>query len=154
MIFFGSEGPSMNRNNQQKMDVYEHFHENKVNKIIHYICIPLILYSTIALLSVAGRGHYNLALPIIFFVTFYYFRQMGKKTAFVFFTASLIFYFVGREVPTIYNASIFVAAWLLQIIGHKVYEKNSPAFLQNFEHLLISPAWFFARLTRDQSSTI
>ena len=38
----------------------------------------------------------------------------------------------------------FVAGWILQGIGHAVYEKNRPAFLRNLVHLLTGPAYLVA----------
>jgi len=38
----------------------------------------------------------------------------------------------------------FAAGWLLQGIGHALYEKNRPAFLRNLVHLLVGPAYLVA----------
>ena len=38
----------------------------------------------------------------------------------------------------------FAAGWVLQGIGHAVYEKNRPAFLRNLVHLLVGPAYLVA----------
>ncbi len=32
-------------------DEYSRYHKNKINKIIHWICIPLIMFSLLGLLS-------------------------------------------------------------------------------------------------------
>jgi uncharacterized membrane protein YGL010W len=36
---------------------------------------------------------------------------------------------------------LFVGGWALQLIGHKVFEKNKPAFLMDPYYLLVGPAW-------------
>jgi uncharacterized membrane protein YGL010W len=36
---------------------------------------------------------------------------------------------------------LFVGGWALQLIGHKVFEKNKPAFLTDPYYLLVGPAW-------------
>ena len=36
---------------------------------------------------------------------------------------------------------LFVGGWALQLIGHKVFEKNKPAFLADPYYLLVGPAW-------------
>lgn len=126
----------------KKLQNYDSFHKNFINKVIHYVGIPLIVYSTIALFSVVGKGHYNLALPLIALVTYYYWRSMGKTTAFCFLIAAAIFYAMSAYIPLGYNIGIFVFGWVMQIAGHAIYEKNSPAFMKNFEHLLMGPAWF------------
>ncbi|HEY8042123.1 MAG TPA: DUF962 domain-containing protein [Polyangiaceae bacterium] len=36
---------------------------------------------------------------------------------------------------------LFVGGWALQLIGHRVFEKNKPAFLTDPYYLLVGPAW-------------
>jgi uncharacterized membrane protein YGL010W len=36
---------------------------------------------------------------------------------------------------------LFVGGWALQLIGHKVFEKNKPAFLTDPYYLLVGAAW-------------
>ena len=38
-------------------DQYAESHQNKINKIIHWICIPLIFWSIIALLSLIPHSY-------------------------------------------------------------------------------------------------
>jgi uncharacterized membrane protein YGL010W len=52
---------------------------------------------------------------------------------------------VGHFVPPLPALGLFVFGWILQGIGHSVYEKNSPAFLRNFVHLAIGPLWILAK---------
>jgi len=130
----------------KKLENYDHFHKNFVNKVIHYVGIPLILYSTIALLSLLGRGHLNFAVVTIIAVSIYYWLSMGRTMSLAFVFFATLFYFVGRSVPLSYNVGIFVFGWVTQILGHRIYEKNSPAFFKNFEQLLMGPAWFFTKV--------
>src|SRR5580704_13669722 len=39
---------------------------------------------------------------------------------------------------------LFVGGWALQLIGHKVFEKNKPAFLTDPYYLLVGPVWVAA----------
>jgi uncharacterized membrane protein YGL010W len=55
--------------------------------------------------------------------------------------ASAAFYFAGAALPFWVNAALFVLGWILQFVGHSVYEKRQPAFLTNAMHLLIGPLW-------------
>jgi uncharacterized membrane protein YGL010W len=36
---------------------------------------------------------------------------------------------------------LFVGGWALQLVGHKVFEKNKPAFLSDPYYLLVGPVW-------------
>jgi uncharacterized membrane protein YGL010W len=39
---------------------------------------------------------------------------------------------------------LFVGGWALQLFGHKVFEKNKPAFLSDPYYLLVGPVWVAA----------
>jgi uncharacterized membrane protein YGL010W len=39
---------------------------------------------------------------------------------------------------------LFVGGWALQLIGHRVFEKNKPAFLADPYYLLVGPVWVAA----------
>ena len=42
-------------------------------------------------------------------------------------------------------AALFALGWILQGVGHYVYEKNSPAFFKNFAHLAVGQLWILAK---------
>jgi uncharacterized membrane protein YGL010W len=52
---------------------------------------------------------------------------------------------VGRVVPPPMALGLFAFGWVLQGVGHWVYEKNSPAFFRNFVHLAIGQLWILAK---------
>ncbi len=39
---------------------------------------------------------------------------------------------------------LFVGGWALQLVGHKVFEKNKPSFLADPYYLLVGPVWVAA----------
>jgi len=45
---------------EEWFDAYGESHQNKTNKIIHWICIPLIFWSIIALLSLIPHSYLNI----------------------------------------------------------------------------------------------
>jgi uncharacterized membrane protein YGL010W len=51
----------------------------------------------------------------------------------------------GRFIPVVPAVGLFVIGWILQGVGHYVYEKNSPAFFRNFVHLAVGQLWILAR---------
>ena len=51
----------------------------------------------------------------------------------------------GRLLPPLPALGLFVFGWILQGVGHAVYEKNSPAFFRNFVHLAIGQLWILAK---------
>src|SRR2546426_9495899 len=54
---------------------------------------------------------------------------------------SAIFYYVGAFLPLWLNIVLFVVGWILQLVGHSVYERRQPAFFKNALHLLVGPLW-------------
>ena len=64
------------------------------------------------------------------------------------FASGLLAYGVGLILPLVSLAGLFIVGWVLQIVGHRLFEKNSPAFLDNVVHLYIGPRWLINRLIR------
>ena len=138
----------------QLLETYGESHMNATNKFIHWICVPAIMFSLLALL---------------FAIPFFVERTMLFNWAFVFLVGAWIYYirlsvimFFGfvligglmlwgiyglyqmaeydAGTLTIYAVIIFVVACIGQFIGHKI-EGKKPSFLQDIQFLLIVPAW-------------
>ena len=130
---------------------YGSFHATPGNKACHSIGIPLIYFSIIALLShvpLAEVGGFTLTLaePVIVAVTLYYLRLDTALCAMML-LVSAAFAAAGRFVPVAAAVALFVLGWVLQFVGHYVYEKKSPAFYRNVTHLLVGPLWILAKAT-------
>lgn len=130
---------------------YATFHGTPGNKACHYVAVPLIVLTLVALLSqvelvtVAGFT-VTLAEVVIVLATAYY-LTLDAPLALLMLAASLLFAWGGRLIPPMVAFSLFVAAWILQFIGHYVYEHRSPAFFRNLTHLLVGPLWVLAKAT-------
>ena len=132
---------------------YEAYHTQPGNKVCHYIGIPSIMLSLLGLLSgltvvdsVFGLPWLRIDGGMILLgvaLTWYFLQDWRITIPWVF--VSLALYSLGSALPTPLNWGIFVAGWVFQGIGHYVYEKKSPAFLKNLEHVLVGPLWIFAR---------
>jgi uncharacterized membrane protein YGL010W len=69
----------------------------------------------------------------------YVWLDVALGSLFVGFTALL---YVGmRLVHWRVALALFILGWVLQFVGHGVYEKRSPAFFKNLAHLLVGPLW-------------
>jgi uncharacterized membrane protein YGL010W len=142
-----SENPAL----RAHFDSYAEFHRTPGNQLCHQIAIPAIVLSTLALfalvslVTVAGFT-VTLADVVFLFSTIFYFRLdpplAARLTAF-----TLVCLVAARFIPLAWSASIFVISWIVQFIGHYVYEGKSPAFLTNVVHLLIGPLWVAAKLS-------
>jgi uncharacterized membrane protein YGL010W len=139
------------------LDKYGESHKNATNKLLHWVCVPSIVFSLFAIL-------YAIPFPIE--------RGLFTNWAFVFYAVSLLYYLrlsipmtagllivcgaMLLGVDTIYNAvgknasllayvalGIFVVAWIGQFIGHKI-EGKKPSFLEDIQFLMVGPAWLLS----------
>lgn len=141
---------------QDWFDEYGQSHQNKTNKIIHWICIPLIFWSIIALLSLIPQqfikigSEYNFLHfgTIVIILGLFFYLRLSFKIFLGMFVFSLYVlldvYFwdtvFGRDVLMFLAISIFVFSWILQFYGHKI-EGKKPSFAKDIQFLLIGPAW-------------
>lgn len=148
---------------QDWFNEYAVSHQNPTNKIVHYICVPLIFFSVIGLFMTiptgiieATLGLYNplienwavvvsLVISIFYLrLGFWYFLQM----LFFILLAIVGNYWLGNNLNLLYaSLSIFVVAWIGQFWGHKV-EGAKPSFIKDLQFLLIGPLWVVQKLSK------
>ena len=130
---------------------YAAFHGTAGNKACHFVGIPLIVLTLLTFLSrvplaaVAGFT-VTLAEVVLVAVTLYY-LTLDAALAGLMLAASALFDAAGRELAVGFALDLFVLGWILQFVGHYVYEKKSPAFFRNLTHLLVGPLWILAKAT-------
>jgi uncharacterized membrane protein YGL010W len=139
----------------QLLDIYGESHKNGTNKVIHWICVPSIMFSLTGLLMAIpfpiGETKsliMNWGFVVFVFAWLYYLRL--STVMFVCFLAiggamlwgnlNLLHYFNSESGLAICSIIIFAAAWIGQFIGHAI-EGKKPSFLQDLQFLLIGPAW-------------
>lgn len=132
---------------------YSESHRHPRNKLIHWICVPLIVWTVTALLwtipvpAWAGGQPGSWALLAAALALAFYTR-LSIRLALV---MSLVFAVnlglslvieqqFGRSVLLWSAVSVFVLAWIAQFIGHEI-EGKKPSFLADLAFLLIGPAW-------------
>ena len=119
---------------------YAAYHRHPANKMTHYIGVPLIIFTVVGLLSRISLGPMSLAAPVALAVVAYDLRLSVKLT--LPFAAFIgVCFLVAPAVPITFLWTGFVGGWILQFVGHFVYEKKSPAFFKNLEQLLVGPLW-------------
>jgi uncharacterized membrane protein YGL010W len=126
---------------------YGESHQNTTNKFIHWICVPLITWSVLALLwawtpvaalcvAAVALGFYGyLSMPIAF-------GMLGV-------VAAMAYPLTRLERPTllVVGVAVFVLAWIGQFIGHRI-EGRKPSFFDDLKFLLIGPAWLLGFIYR------
>lgn len=126
---------------------YSEYHKTPGNKRTHYLGIPMILFSTFGLFAALGVGWWNLGFALWVGGTIFYLR-LDWKRAVPFSILTLALYWTSLWVPLWIHGMLFVGGWVLQGIGHYVYEKKSPAFLTNLSHLFVGPFWIYCRVVK------
>lgn len=136
---------------------YGLYHKNKINKIIHWVCIPLIIFSLFGLLSLmsyefmAAKGQYKInVLGIFIILVLGYYLRLSKALALGMLIISLLFAGIIDFISLNSSSTllylylgIFILAWIGQFIGHK-FEGKKPAFLKDLQFLLIGPLWLLS----------
>ena len=62
---------------------------------------------------------------------------------------SYYFYVYGSSSTPYYVGSLHLFAWILQLIGHKVFEKNRPAFTESLVQAFVTAPLFVYYEIRD-----
>jgi len=144
----------MAKSMQWYLDKYGESHQNGTNKAIHWICVPLIMFSLMGLLFAipfpVEKGMFvNWAAVFLGLALLFYLRlSISMFLGFVV-IAFLILWGVNEIYLSVERSSgqlaiislaIFVLAWIGQFIGHNI-EGKKPSFLDDLKFLLIGPAW-------------
>lgn len=126
---------------------YSESHLNPTNEIIHFVCIPLIVFSFLGMLWAA---HPMAALAVTVASLFYYFR-LSVPFAFGMLLMSGVMLWILSILPQAYmleiSLGVFVVAWIGQFIGHKI-EGKKPSFFEDLRFLLIGPLFVLSFLYR------
>ena len=143
---------------QEWLDEYGESHQNSINKKIHWVCVPAIMFSIIGLFwsiphqympIIYDNIRLNWAMIITILILTFYVR-LSMVMALGMFTIGVLilcgnilveYYFV----TPLWRISLytFVIAWIGQFVGHKI-EGKKPSFFQDFQFLLIGPAWLLS----------
>lgn len=137
---------------------YGESHRNATNKLIHWICVPLIFWTILGFISLIPAPHFCLpyfgcisiaSIIAIVLVTLFYIR-LSLLISFIMilimllmehFTYAVNIYF-GKKSWLVF-LSVFIISWVLQFIGHKI-EGKKPSFVKDLQFLLIGPIWLLS----------
>ena len=156
------------RTAREWLDAYGESHQNGLNKIIHWVCVPAIMFSLVGLLVAIPAGFLGAPLPpslspwanwatllVLGALAFYTRISLPLAIGFVPVGFTLLWGNVALKIaeeggnPPLVTISlaIFALAWLGQFIGHKI-EGQKPSFFEDLQFLLIGPAWLLAAIYR------
>ena len=129
---------------------YAESHRNPVNELIHFVCIPAIVFS---LLGILWALHPVVALAVVAGALVYYGR-LSRPFALGMAAMSAVMLGLLSMLPEgtvlVTSIGVFVLAWIGQFIGHHI-EGKKPSFFDDLRFLLIGPQFvlsFFYRRIR------
>jgi uncharacterized membrane protein YGL010W len=129
------------------LEQYSESHRNPTNELIHFVCVPVIVFT---LLGILWSIHPVLAVLACVAALVYYFK-LSRPFAFGMLLMSALMLAVLALMPPMtvlpLSIAIFVVAWIGQFIGHKI-EGKKPSFLDDLRFLLIGPLFVLGFLYR------
>jgi uncharacterized membrane protein YGL010W len=140
--------PSAAVGGERKVDIllahYGESHQNPRNELIHFIAIPLIMLSLVGMMFalhpyvayafIAASMVYYARLSVVFLIT-----MAVVSVVFM----GVIFAMGPLVLPVC--IAIFVGAWILQFIGHKI-EGKKPSFFEDIQYLWVGPLFVLSKL--------
>lgn len=149
------------RSREHLMDEYQKSHMNPLNAVIHVWCVPVIVFSTLALawcvplgrwlgLSADLAPYVNLATVAAPLLGLFYLRlSLGSLlTMAVWFGLSVVGILALEASPLslFWTAAVlWVVSWAVQIYGHKV-EGAKPSFADDLVFFLVGPLFVMDKL--------
>jgi len=141
---------------------YAESHRNSTNKMIHWICVPLIFWTILGFISLIPSPHFCasyfgcislVSLIAIVLVTLFYLRLSLLIGFIMIFAMLLMEHFAyavnihfGKNSWIVYF-TVFIITWILQFLGHKI-EGKKPSFLKDLQFLLIGPIWLLSFIVK------
>jgi uncharacterized membrane protein YGL010W len=129
------------------LDQYADSHRHPANELIHFVCVPVIVFT---LLGILWSLHPAFSLAACIAALGYYFRLSRPfALGMLLMSATMLAVLALMPARTVLPLSmaIFVAAWIGQFIGHKI-EGKKPSFFDDLRFLLIGPLFVLGFLYR------
>ena len=138
------------------LDEYSESHQHPTNKLLHWICVPVIVVSVVGLLwslpvpqafenvsPVLNWGTAVLAMAVAYYAFLSVPLALGMVPVVV--AVAVCVAWLDRLAMPLWqiSAALFVVAWIGQFIGHH-FEGRKPSFVKDVQFLLIGPLWLLA----------
>jgi uncharacterized membrane protein YGL010W len=114
---------------------YARHHTHRMNRLCHALGIPMIVFCVVRWTQFGASRFPWAAAALPLYVLWDF--NLALIAAAIILAMSLAATAVGSWTVV----AVFVAGWILQFLGHSVFEKKNPAFSKNIIHLLVGPIW-------------
>lgn len=141
------------------LNEYSESHGHVINKLLHWLCVPAIIFSLLGLLwplkipaPLNSLLPDNWAITLVLLSLVYYFMLSLRLALGMVILSGVLLLFISwlDRLPILLwqlCLGVFICAWAGQFIGHLV-EGKRPSFFKDFQFLLIGPLWLLAALYR------
>ncbi|MGF7079814.1 DUF962 domain-containing protein [Mucilaginibacter sp. UYCu711] len=143
------------------IDQYDSFHQKPANRIINYICVPVIVFSVVGFvwslpfpqLKFLGvyNSYLNWASFLIAFIIYYY-QRLSPLLSYIMLLLLFVLIFgivqlqafdgKGYLLPQV-CIFLFIVANIFQFIGYRI-EGRKPTFADEFKFMLTAPVWLLS----------
>lgn len=124
---------------------YAESHRHPTNVLIHWICVPIIVWCCLALLWTL---HPLLALAVSLGSLGYYARlSLAFTVGMALFAAVCLYSLLWIPDAGWIALALFVITWVFQFVGHHL-EGQKPSFLEDLQFLLVGPLFLLAKAFR------
>lgn len=130
----------------QLLQHYALSHQHPTNERIHFVAIPCIMLSLVGLMFAAS--------PVLAWVFLgaslvYYWRLSAvflvTMTALTWLMLAVIAALNDKQLLLPVCSTVFVVAWILQFIGHRI-EGKKPSFFEDLQYLWVGPLFVLSKL--------
>jgi len=143
-----------------QLKFYAAYHHNVINKWIHIVCVPQILWTSMVFLAYVGPlvtidsipKYIEINIPLILvLLTSIYFIILNTIAGTTYSILLVVMWYTATlfyHTPDAWKIALFlnVASWIAQFIGHGVFEGRKPTLLDNlFQALLLAPFFCMGR---------
>lgn len=148
---------------QEWIAEYSESHRNSTNKLLHWVCVPAIMWTVLAFLWSIPVPEYLQFHPWLNWATlfvcvaqlFYLTFGMAIFTGMLLVSVLMLVFTAWLEQVVAFSLwkialVVFIVAWVGQFIGHHI-EGKKPSFFKDLLFLLVGPAWemnYFLRKIR------
>jgi len=149
-------------NVNRQLTFYGAYHSNKINVLVHIICVPIILWSFQVMASqipvpsfIPAIDHkfndyliFDLNVSAVIAVLYLLYYFILEPTAALLYTPQMVLSlltataFSRSSTRIVYAALIHGVCWIAQFLGHGLAEKRAPALLDNLIGAVVLAPFF------------
>jgi uncharacterized membrane protein YGL010W len=136
--------PTPTRKVDQLIAHYGSSHTHPTNELIHFVAIPLIMLSLCGLVFAIHpwAAYAFIAASMVYYarLSWVFFFSMCVWSAAIL----ALVHAMGSQV-LVASIAIFVGAWIIQFIGHKI-EGKKPSFFEDLQYLWVGPLFLLSKV--------